>query len=291
MIAPISWSAVFNGTLFTFGHQAPQLTAFHSGPVNTPNALILLPGLTEGQLSLPWTTRLANAVAERGWSTVHPTLSSSYGGFGTGNLTRDTGELDLLVEHLMGLGKKRVLLVGHSTGSQQSLHFARFAKQRAPLVGCVLQAAASDREWYAGAEPEHDKWIALARDMVKKGDGEEMMPRKAYSFAPVTANRFLSLANKNGEDDMFSSDLTPEQLKKIYAPVTVPLAMVQSGKDEYIPASVKKEKLLSNAKAAYPKFLELEIIPDVDHAVTPVPGQIKLVKIILSFIDKLKVNK
>ncbi|KAI9594605.1 hypothetical protein BDF19DRAFT_496784 [Syncephalis fuscata] len=290
MIAPINWAAALTGTLFTFGYNDPQLTAFHSGPVKTPNALILLPGVTEGQLSLPWAGPLSAAAAQRGWSTVHPTLSSSYNGFGTGSLKRDIGELDLLVEHLIKQGKKRILMIGHSTGSQQSLYFARFAKQRASLVGCVLHGAVSDREAYVNFEPQHDLWISIARKMVQQKNGEEMMPRKAYPFAPVTANRFLSFIDKNGDDDMFSSDLAPAQLKAIYAPVNVPLAMIQSGNDEFIPVNVKKEKLLSNAKSAYSNFLTLEIIPNVDHTVTSASGQTALVNIILSFIDKLKLS-
>ncbi|KAI9594585.1 hypothetical protein BDF19DRAFT_444156 [Syncephalis fuscata] len=172
MLPPITnWDFALNGTLFTFGHHIPQLTAFHSGPADTPNVLILLPGLTEGQLSLPWATRLADAVAERGWSTVHPTISSSYDGFGTGSLQRDINELDLLVESLIKLGNKRILMVGHSTGSQQSLYFARFAKQRASLVGCILHSAVSDREAYADSEPQHAYWIDFAHKMVKEGNG------------------------------------------------------------------------------------------------------------------------
>ncbi|KAI8056962.1 hypothetical protein BDF22DRAFT_668697 [Syncephalis plumigaleata] len=291
MIAPIIWSAVLNGTLFTFGNNTQHLTAFHSGPISTPNAMILLPGLTEGQLSLPWTTRIADAVGKRGWSTVHPTLSSSYNGFGTGSIERDTSELDLLLDQLIKQGKKHIMLVGHSTGSQQSLHYARFGKHKRVLAGCVLQAALSDREWYASAEPEHAKWIALGRKMVAEGDGEEMMPRDAYSFAPVTANRFLSLADKGGTDDMFSSDLTLKQRKAIYAPVKTKLAMILSGKDEYLPSNVKTETLLNNAKTAYSRFTVLKTIPDVDHAVTPVPGQIELVETILSFMDTLNIPK
>jgi alpha-beta hydrolase superfamily lysophospholipase len=121
MITPISWSAVLNGTLFTFGNSTQHLTAFHSGPVSTPNAMVLLPGLTEGQLSLPWTTRIADTIAQRGWSTVHPTISSSYLGFGTGSLERDTSELDLLLDELVKQGKKHIMLVGHSTGKLISI--------------------------------------------------------------------------------------------------------------------------------------------------------------------------
>ncbi|RKP23812.1 hypothetical protein SYNPS1DRAFT_18061 [Syncephalis pseudoplumigaleata] len=291
LISSVSLSAILHGTLFTFGFQEAPLTAFHSGPQHSPYAMVLLPGLNEGPMALPWTTRIADAIAQRGWSTVQPTLSASFSGFGMSSLEYDTWELDMLMDHLVKLGKKHIMLVGHSTGNQQSLHYARFGKNRAPLVGCVLQAAMSDREWYVSAEPNHQKWIALARSMAAKNQSEEMMPRDAYSFGPVTVRRFLSLADKNGTDDMFSSDLTLEQRKAIYAPVQVKLAMILSGNDEYRPMTVQSELLLENARTAYPRFTVLKTIPGVDHAVTPVGGQIELVNTILSFMDTLDIPK
>jgi hypothetical protein len=101
----------------------------------------------------------------------------------------------------------------------------------------------------------------------------------------------LNNDNNSGTDDMFSSDLTLEQRKAIYAPVKTKLAMILSEKDEYLPSTVKIETLLNNAKTAYSGFTILKSIPDVDHAVTPVPGQIELVKIILAFMDTLDAPK
>ncbi len=51
--------------------------------------------------------------------------------------------------------------------------------------------------------------------MVEAGKGEEILFRdyEGGNGAPVCARRFLSLADRGGDDDMFSSDYSDEELK------------------------------------------------------------------------------
>jgi hypothetical protein len=63
--------------------------------------------------------------------------------------------------------------------------------------------------------------VTLALEMQKEGKGEEMLPRAAM-WAPVTANRFVDLATKEGIDDMFSSDLTEGELRERLGHLDVP---------------------------------------------------------------------
>ena len=136
-------------------------------------------------------------------------------------------------------------LVGHSTGCQNSIHFLKYGQQE--LVEKVkvvaLQAPVSDRE----TTEDHSEYIKQAQTMVEQQQGDEMMPRSAF-WAPITASRYLSLLDVNGEDDFFSSDLTDEQLCERLGHVgqkeELDLIAVSSGKDEYVPSFVDKEVLL-----------------------------------------------
>ena len=47
--------------------------------------------------------------------------------------------------------------------------------------------------------------------MVKHGQGEDILFRDAG--VPVCARRFLALASRGGDDDMFSSDFTDQDFK------------------------------------------------------------------------------
>ena len=68
----------------------------------------------------------------------------------------------------------------------------------------------SDREYLAGKAGTADR-IKHAEQMVKHGQGEDILFRD--QGVPVCARRFLSLASKGGDDDMFSSDFTDQDFK------------------------------------------------------------------------------
>lgn len=55
--------------------------------------------------------------------------------------------------------------------------------------------------------------------------------------------RLLSLAGKLTDDDMFSTDLTEDELHPIFRCVTVPVFLCYSEQDEYIPDHDAQKKL------------------------------------------------
>ena len=71
-----------------------------------------------------------------------------------------------------------------------------------------------------------------------------------HSFSS-TASRYISLFDFNGDDDFFSSDLSNEELKDRLGHVGelgktsgLRLLAAYSNKDEYVPASIRKDDLL-----------------------------------------------
>ena len=130
-----------------------------------------------------------------------------------------------------------------------------------------MQAPVSDRE-HAMMQPHHAENIEIARSLVKDKKGMEMMPRSAF-WAPITARRFLDLHDINGRDDLFSSDLTIDQLQKRLAHVGEvadrQVLVAFSGKDEYVPDTVDKKQILERLcramnhihPVATPLFLEM----------------------------------
>ena len=107
----------------------------------------------------------------------------------------------------------------------------------------ALQAPVSDREG-AMMEPKYQENVQYARSLVATGKAEEMMPRDVF-WAPITAKRFLSLQDIDGDDDFFSSDLTNEQMHDRLSHVGdvgrqsgLKLIATFSAKDEYVPKHV-----------------------------------------------------
>jgi hypothetical protein len=253
---PFSNYGILSGQLFLY---AGGRAAFESSPISSSASedatslstkkCILVGGLSDGLLPVPYTQDLADACHGASWSLVQPVISSSYTGFGNGSLQRDCDELQELMRYLIDYrNAEEFCLVGHSTGCQDAVYFLGHAApdlcERLRLV--ALQAPVSDRE---GAEQYdgHSSNLNSAQKLLKEGKGQEMMPRSAF-WAPITAQRFVDLNEKGGTDDFFSSDFTDEELAERLKHVgsnrkRLKALVAFSGADEYVPAHVDKKSL------------------------------------------------
>jgi len=75
-------------------------------------------------------------------------MRSSYTGFDYSSLANDANDIDSFVKYLRSLGKKRILLMGLSTGCQDCMEYSNREKypDSSPVDGYVLLAPVSDRK-------------------------------------------------------------------------------------------------------------------------------------------------
>jgi len=225
------------------------------------------------------------------WSLFHLLLSSSYGGWGIGSLGQDVEEIGQCVEYVRKLKQAassgaatKVVIMGHSTGSQDVLHYVH-APNPLPLNpdvdgvqglirpfvdGAIMQAPVSDRQaMFLSAQGSsegrgaYEKLVEFARSQPARS----ICPIQLTGLVglppdtPVNARRFWSLASpespeKPAEDDLFSTDLTDQRLDQTFGRVAQrgllrgTLVALYSGSDEYAPEGVDKDGLLARWKAA-----------------------------------------
>ncbi|KAG7698819.1 hypothetical protein KL951_002083 [Ogataea haglerorum] len=274
-----------------FVHEyAPRLTAFEfkNKEVQSKKIVLFIGGLTDGLLTVPYLPELSSGLDKIGWTLVQIQFTSSYMGWGTGSLERDAYEIGLLVEYLRserGGSREKVVLMGHSTGCQDTLqYFAKYVPKEPEkqVEGGILQAAVSDREAIFHALQQQGKgWEeleelnALARNYVSEGREHEVLPKKysdLFLGAPINAYRWLSLATKLGDDDFFSSDLTLKDNKKTFGLVKRPIMVLNSEKDQFYPDYVDKQALMTQWKSATPEKLwspHSGLIPGALHNIGP----------------------
>lgn len=246
---------------------------FGNKDVQPDNFLVFIGGLGDGFLTVPYVPTLANAISQRfgnGWVLVQALISSSYLGFGTGSLKRDTKELAKLVKYLRskrGNSSSKVILMGHSTGSQDTMEYlTKLSKSEGfesilEINAGIIQAPVSDSEGlnqFYGKDCKLEEFMAMARQLIDEGKPNEIMPAEAlkYTFgSPATAYRFDSLLSQKGDDDYFSSYLESSDLEKSFGIVLKPLLVLYSGDDEFVPKSNDKKKLLERWEAVCdPKY-------------------------------------
>lgn len=250
------------GELFRFCEEDKNLLAFVSTCGSSfegsrrvcRHALIFVPGLTDGFMSLNYTTYLSRQLQQLDFSLVQVNLSSSFNQFGFSSLQQDCKEIGKLVAALKSrYGFKYLLFMGHSTGAQDVLFFLRYGDSdlTKQVNAVILQGAVSDRDIMKTFDqtPQMKKEAQLLAEQKRK---ECFLSDRLYD-APVTAERFLSLSGRLTPDDMFSVDLTEEELGPIFTAVNVPILMYFSESDEYIPDADRQRALSDKIVAVLKK--------------------------------------
>ncbi|KAE8145039.1 dolichol-phosphate mannosyltransferase [Aspergillus avenaceus] len=305
-----SMASSYPGVLHQY---APRLTAFEFTTSRTPkpNSLLFVGGLTDGLLTVPYVPELASALEGTDWSVFNVILTSSYMGWGTGSLDQDIEEIGKCVSFVRGIKPGKVVLMGHSTGSQDVLHYLSAAQEGRPaLDGAIMQAPVSDREFLLERVREDNEVRGAYEQVLSLARSHPPMTILPMNLTetlgwpgdtPITAQRFLSLASPDSPerpapDDLFSSDATEQRLRETFGVVGQrglvkgQLAAMYSGKDEYALESVDKEALLRRWKEATnaggaDKWSELSgVIPGASHNVKA-EGQDWLIEHVSRFVS------
>lgn len=260
------------------------------------NTLLFIPGLFDTFTSIPYVTSIASDLAKHPtntWSVMEVQLTSLGVGFGTGDLNRDIEEIAKCVEWLQSRSNasaSKIVLMGHSTGSQDVLHYLYFGSAEQPAVdGAILQAPVSDREGLGmvlqteGENEEdqarlrevYEECVRQARDTQNDPAGpslrRSLTGKLGFMHAYLSPSRFLSLASPDSPenpsiDDLFSSDLSDQRLDDTFGMVGKKgrlnsignssrpcLLILISGADEHMPTTIDKHILLARWKSALMK--------------------------------------
>lgn len=242
--------------------------AFEYGDLNSENVLIFVGGLTDKLATVPYVPFLSGELNKMGWSVVQIEFTSSHIGWGTGSLARDHSEIAELVRFLkskQGGARKKIGIMGHSTGCQNTIYYfckAERNKDYDELDFGIIQASVSDSEAVSMFGNEATKLVeeglVLAKEHLERGQPKELMPYKysqLFFDTPLNAYRFYSLYSKRGDDDFFSSYLSDQELKSIFGKIDKPLLCLYSGADEFVPEKIDKELLLKRFSDATPNGL------------------------------------
>ncbi|KAI4626983.1 uncharacterized protein J4E87_004324 [Alternaria ethzedia] len=240
--------------LIAFEHASPP-----SSTSPQPHIILWIGGLTDGLLTVPYPSLIASSLPLT-WSLAEVLLTSSYSGWGTGSLARDATELGECVAHFKKLRPgKKIVLMGHSTGCQDIMEYllGKGNEAREKVDGIILQGGVSDREawedYYKEGErrKQLDDAIAMARELVDKGKGEEVLSPESNPVikdmgGPLNAYRAYSLLAKGGDDDYFSSDLSDQHFRNTFGriPDTTTVMFLLGAEDPYVPASIDRAALL-----------------------------------------------
>lgn len=182
-------------------------------------------------------------------------------GGGAEVFTECVDDIEGAVRYAKLSGAKNIFLVGHSTGCQKSIYWA--SKKGSGVKGIVLLAPISD---YAGGIhiegiKKINRVVAYAKALVKKRQGNELIPLSIWSFEPMTANRFISLYTPDSVEEIFpysQKGRTPRLLKK----VQLPLLALYAENDQF---GDRPAEDIATWFSTYRPRDTTKVIPMVDH--------------------------
>ncbi|KAJ5348382.1 Protein of unknown function DUF1749 [Penicillium brevicompactum] len=236
-------------------HCTDTLVAFEytRSHVPKPHTLIFVGGLGDSLGSVDYLNDVIRALDPTQWSVFSLILSCAGGGWGMGRLGKDIDELSQCVSYVRDyktpqFGTGKVVIMGHSTGSQDVMHYINCPNPRpahpvfdrnwkpivrVPVDGAIMQAPVSDREGIL--------WVVkcgTARDSPAK-------MRAIYNKAVADARR-ATYDDHDSVDTVVPLSVT----SRIGYPPSAPLLVLYSGRDQSVPPWVNKEALLKRWQTA-----------------------------------------
>ncbi|KAL4938512.1 hypothetical protein BDV06DRAFT_215036 [Aspergillus oleicola] len=288
-----------------------------------PHSLLFVGGLGDGLATTSYMADLARSLKDTDWSLFTLNLTSSYSAWGLGHLDRDTDEIALALRYIRdyksgkfssessttsaikdkilgsGSGDKdnkedgKIVLMGHSTGSQCVIHYLTqpnpFASKKAfdadlehtlrpRLDGAIMQAPVSDREaiqyvlstGWMGRTSEEVKEIyneieRIARAEVEKNpdpDFDVLLPLHLTGVigypgnVPLSARRFLSLVSPDSPSKPGEDDIFSSDLGEEQLQHT--FGKIR-GSDLLVPGG-KLMVLMSGSDQAVPGWVDKEAV-------------------------------
>ena len=263
------------GTLHNY---CPRLVAFeycsdvdrHYAKDTPSNFILFVGGLGDSLMTVRYPSLLSEYLPST-WSLVEVCTASTGAGWATRRLDEDSEDLCKAVRYFRNLAEKRspgsspkVVLLGHSTGSQIAMNYLVGPWKHAlippavldrPVVdGAIFQAGISDREGLAEELSASDLETSLevSRTWIKEGRGRDQLPESLTKISlgvSPSAERWLSLVDKEGDDDYFSSDLSDDRLERVWggrglASRGITIMALLGEKDEHMPKWLDKAQLL-----------------------------------------------
>ncbi|KAI1168002.1 hypothetical protein F5B18DRAFT_342161 [Nemania serpens] len=290
----------FTTTVHPFPSPTSHACAYEIGPRNAINSLVFIGGLGDGPHTVPYPRAIAKRLEEDpglGYSVFEFRLKSSFAAFGFSRLVDDVADIAALVKYLRSIGKERVVLMGHSTGSQDCMEYTSPAHAAPPVDGYILQAPVYDGDAMAlemGNGPLEES-IKVAKQLINAGKSHERMPLAHLppflQGSPMSAWRWYALAAADGEDNYFSPNLSDEVAAPYWERVDKPLLILHSGDDEYVPKSVNKGDLINHWRELCRPGIASElsgIIPGARHRAEEPEAEVWLCNTVVKFLQSIK---
>lgn len=158
-------------------------------------------------------------------------------------------DINGVIDYVKNLGYKEIILQGHSLGPHKMAYYLA-NKPKHEIKKIIFATTADIRYQLNSSVPNWEEYSGVAKQMVKDGKGDVLMPVRLWSNAPVSAKTFWHYTNSQSNTWVFNFT-TPEiefkNLNKIHQSVltVVPDTDVATGVPQEKAMKILKQKIAS----------------------------------------------
>lgn len=102
-------------------------------------------------------------------------------------------DVESYVKYAKDLGFKKIILAGHSLGSNRVIHY--LANTADDYVNNFIISAPVDLRHFFNIIPDKEMYLETAQKFVDEGRGKDILPFAFMGFSPMTANTLLAFYN------------------------------------------------------------------------------------------------
>lgn len=102
-------------------------------------------------------------------------------------------DVESYVKYAKDLGFKKIILAGHSLGSNRVIHY--LANTTDEYVDNFILSAPVDLRHFFDIIPDKEMYFDTAQKFVDEGRGKDILPFAFMGFSPMTANTLLAFYN------------------------------------------------------------------------------------------------
>lgn len=112
-------------------------------------------------------------------------------------------DINGVISYLQNLGYEEIILQGHSLGPHKISYYLA-NNPRFDIQKTILLTTADIRYQFNSSVPNWEEYSGVAKQMIDDGHGDNLMPIKLWSNAPVSARTYWHYTNKDSNTWVFN---------------------------------------------------------------------------------------
>lgn len=125
------------------------------------------------------------------------------------------------IDYLKTLGKTKFILQGHSLGCTKVVNY--LVTQDITAFKKAILLAPTDMTAWASSHPEHESYIAKAKQLLAEGKGEELVDAQCWiDKTPLSAQTYPTICQAGSSADIYGNREGGALLGKVEIPMLIP---------------------------------------------------------------------